>query len=158
MRPTTFSAKPSSVSLLATGSAKSTVSVLISSSAPGISGITEIGLDLVSCSDSAVLGSRCRSRTFGGLVRSPPPGAILIEGLLVLEFLEFLEFLECLLLLLLLLSQLTREPMVVTVSLRPGALSEAGLVSSRRRTTSIAFSSSTILGCLVILMLVDCHA
>lgn len=157
MRPTTFSAKPSSVSLLATGSAKSTVSVLISSSAPGISGITEIGLDLVSCSDSAVLGSRCRSRTFGGLVRSPPPGAILIEGLLVLEFLEFLEFLECLLLLLL-LSQLTREPMVVTVSLRPGALSEAGLVSSRRRTTSIAFSSSTILGCLVILMLVDCHA
>ena len=154
MRPTTFSAKPSSVSLLATGSAKSTVSVLISSSAPGISGITEIGLDLVSCSDSAVLGSRCRSRTFGGLVRSPPPGAILIEGLLVLEFLEFLE---CLLLLLL-LSQLTREPMVVTVSLRPGALSEAGLVSSRRRTTSIAFSSSTILGCLVILMLVDCHA
>lgn len=157
MRPITFSAKPSSVSLLATGSAKSTVSVLISSSAPGISGITEIGLDLVSCSDSAVLGSRCRSRTFGGLVRSPPPGAILIEGLLVLEFLEFLEFLECLLLLLL-LSQLTREPMVVTVSLRPGALSEAGLVSSRRRTTSIAFSSSTILGCLVILMLVDCHA
>lgn len=156
MRPTTFSAKPSSVSLLATGSAKSTVSVLISSSAPGISGITEIGLDLVSCSDSAVLGSRCRSRTFGGLVRSPPPGAILIEGLLVLEFLEFLECL--LLLLLLLLSQLTREPMVVTVSLRPGALSEAGLVSSRRRTTSIAFSSSTILGCLVILMLVDCHA
>ena len=88
-------------------------------------------------------------------MRSPPPGAILIEGLLVLEFLEFLE---CLLLLLLLLSQLTREPMVVTVSLRPGALSEAGLVSSRRRTTSIAFSSSTILGCLVILMLVDCHA
>ena len=157
MRPTTFSANPSSVSFLATGSAKSTVSVLISSSAPGISGITEIGLDLVSCSDSAVLGSRCRSRTFGGLVRSPPPGAILIEGLLVLEFLEFLEFLECLLLLLL-LSQLTREPMVVTVSLRPGALSEAGLVSSRRRTTSIAFSSSTILGCLVILMLVDCHA
>ena len=157
MRPTTFSAKPSSVSFLGTGSAKSTVSVLISSSAPGISGITEIGLDLVSCSDSAVLGSRCRSRTFGGLVRSPPPGAILIEGLLVLEFLEFLEFLECLLLLLL-LSQLTREPMVVTVSLRPGALSEAGLVSSRRRTTSIAFSSSTILGCLVILMLVDCHA
>ena len=156
MRPITFSAKPSSVSLLATGSAKSTVSVLISSSAPGISGITEIGLDLVSCSDSAVLGSRCRSRTFGGLVRSPPPGAILIEGLLVLEFLEFLECL--LLLLLLLLSQLTREPMVVTVSLRPGALSEAGLVSSRRRTTSIAFSSSTILGCLVILMLVDCHA
>ena len=154
MRPTTFSAKPSSVSLLATGSAKSTVSVLISSSAPGISGITEIGLDLVSCSDSAVLGSRCRSRTFGGLVRSPPPRAILIEGLLVLEFLEFLE---CLLVLLL-LSQLTREPMVVTVSLRPGALSEAGLVSSRRRTTSIAFSSSTILGCLVILMLVDCHA
>ena len=69
--------------------------------------------------------------------------------MLVLEPLEFLGFFVA--------SQLTREPIVVTVSLRPppppppllGELSLAGAVSSRRRTTSIAFSSSTILGCLV---------
>jgi hypothetical protein len=83
-------------------------------------------------------------------VMSPPtPGVTLTEAaLLVLEPLESLVvFLTA--------SQLTREPIVVTVSLRPpplaGAfLSLAGAVSSRRRTTSIAFSSSMILGCLVV--------
>lgn len=75
---------------------------------------------------------------------SPP--AALTDALLVLEFLAVF--------------QLRREPTVVTVSLRPpllGTLSVAGFVSSSRRTTSIAFSSSTIFGCLVVSVLVKCH-
>jgi hypothetical protein len=52
----------------------------------------------------------------------------------------------------LLWSELRRDPKAVTVNLRPlSSLSAAGReVSSSRRTTSMAFSSSIILGCLEI--------